>query len=129
MDPFEPIIFLENNQRIRSLFDSFWGMESVVNPLVNFNSEEAFWKSLPGKGTLLIVDAHVLTGDVGEWIKKFEKMKPHYRNRIILVVETKEEREKMLAQGVSQVLRLPFQWSQWLPVMKKMGFRWGLWSR
>jgi DNA-binding response OmpR family regulator len=129
MDHFEPILFLESSPRIRSLFDSFWGMESVQNLLVNCDSESAFWKLEHKQYALLIVDVRMISGEISDWMKKLERERPQDIGRIIWVVETKEERDRWTALGVLHVLRLPFQWSQWLPVIKKMGLRWNLWKR
>lgn len=125
---FKPIVFLETNPRIRSLFDSFWGLSQVENPLVHYASEADFWNSSEERGLLLLVDARIISDSFVEWLKRIHSQKPWYEGRVICVVETKEERDRMIALGVIHVLRLPFQWGQWLPVMKKMGLQWKLWT-
>ncbi len=128
MSPFKPILFLEPHPRIRSLFESFWGLSMIANPFIDFSSEEDFWESGIEEGALLIVDCRLLQTEITEWTQKIQRQKPLLESQIIWVVETKEERDRLLTLGLQNVLRLPFQWGQWLPMICKRGLRWRLWK-
>lgn len=125
--PFKAILFLEPHLRIRSLFDSFWGISKIHNSLIHFSTEQEFWEQSPDDCALLIVDLLILDLDPVEWTKILKEKRPLYQERVIWVVETKEERDRLVALGLTNVLRLPFQWSQWLPVICKFGLKWRLW--
>ena len=125
--PFKAILFLEPHLRIRSLFDSFWGISKLHNPLIHFSTEQEFWEKSPEDCALLIVDLRLLDLDLLEWIEILKEKRPLYQERMIWVVETKEERDRIMSLGLVNVLRLPFQWSQWLPVICKFGLKWRLW--
>ncbi len=126
---FKPILFLEANPRIRSLFDSFWGLSMIENEMIQFVSEKDFWERSLNECALLLIDRHLIEGEIIEWMRQVELKKPQMISRIIWVVETKEERDRIITLGFQNVLRLPFQWSQWLPVICKMGLRWRLWRQ
>ena len=126
---FKPILFLESHPRIRSLFDSFWGLSMIENEMVHFASGKDFLDRSPDECALFLVDRRSIEGEIVEWMSQLELKKPQIVDRIIWVVETKEERDRIIALGIPNVLRLPFQWSQWLPVICKMGLRWRLWRQ
>ncbi len=126
---FKPILFLESHPRIRSLFDSFWGLSMIENEMVHFASEKDFWDHSPEECALFLVDRRLIEVEIFEWMRQVELKKPQMVSRIIWVVETKEERDRIIALGFQNVLRLPFQWSQWFPVIRKMELRWRLWRQ
>lgn len=122
----ESIIFWEASSQIRDLFNSYWGIEKISNPFLSMTSERQLTPEILAEVKLLVIDRVLIQGSLEDWIKKIEVSSNSIRSRILWVVQSKEERQELQLLGIEFVIRFPSPISQWLILLKKMGFGWKL---